>query len=74
MTLKDYYKSLGRQTPPKTALIQDIAKLCKVTETTVRNWIIRDMKPINPEHIKIISKKTGIKESDLWKNKKQIKK
>lgn len=67
MDLKSYYENLERETPPKTKFLKEISSLCGVTETTVRNWISYNIKPTNPEHIKIISEKTGIPEADLWK-------
>lgn len=60
MTLKGYYKNLPVPTHPKKRMIQDLAKLCDVTDTTVRNWIKYGLRPNNPDHIIIISKYTGI--------------
>lgn len=67
MNLKNFYNKLERQMPPKTKFVKEIASLCSVTEATARNWIKYGVKPTNPEHVKIISEKTGIPETDLWK-------
>jgi len=66
MSLKTYYEKLKRETPPKTAFVEEIAQRCAVNETTVRNWIKYGMKPSNPAHIDILSELTGIAKDKLW--------
>jgi len=66
MTLKDYYLSIPDATYPKTAFINEVASLCKVSVQTVRNWVIYGMRPQNKKHEEILSKLTGIPAENLW--------
>lgn len=66
LTLKGYYDSLPRKLSPKQEFIQNLARECQVTETTVRNWLFTDHRPRSREIIESIVRFTGIKESDLW--------
>lgn len=66
MTLRDYYESLPSSSHPKTEFVNDIAVRAGVSTTTVRNWIVYGMKPINPEHVEILSQATGIEKDCLW--------
>lgn len=67
ITLKGYYKNLPEGTFPKRDFVNEAAVDCKVSTATVRNWIDGRTKPDNPEHVKYLSKKTGIPVEDLWK-------
>ncbi|MBR1775075.1 MAG: hypothetical protein IJ759_06070 [Bacteroidales bacterium] len=67
MTLKDYYDSLERETPPKQKFVEDIASKCSVQEQTVRSWIYGRAKPKEEWHIKVLEEITGIERSELWK-------
>lgn len=51
---------------PRKDFISQVMERCGVSEQTVRNWCIYGMKPINSQHIKVLSELTGIKEEDLW--------
>lgn len=64
--LKDYYYSLPSNVSPKTQFINKVALECKVSHNAVRGWIFSGRKPSNPEHIAIISKITGIEQSQLF--------
>lgn len=66
LSLKGYYQSLPERISPKQDFLEKIAKRCNKTVTTVRNWVLYNIKPMNPEHVRIISEETGIKEEDLW--------
>lgn len=66
LTLRGYYKRLPTPLHPKQAFVKEVAERCRVTETTVRNWIMYSKRPDNPEHIKILSEITGIPEDQLW--------
>jgi hypothetical protein len=66
LTLKGYYLGLPSPTYPKQDFIQDIAKKCNVSTTTVRNWIMYGFKPEKIEHIQILSQTTGIPMDELW--------
>jgi len=68
-TLTSYYKGLPKPKAPKTEFIEGIATLCSVTSNTVRNWVKGNVKPNDPEHIRILIKVTGIKEENLFNNK-----
>ena len=68
MTLKGYYLSLPNASHPKTDLINEIAIEAGVSTTTVRNWVIYGMRPLNRSHIDIIAKKTGIPAENLWED------
>lgn len=67
LTLRDYYyERLTRPICPRKEFIKGIALRCGVGEVTVRNWVLYGMRPQNPQHIKMLSEMTGIKEEDLW--------
>lgn len=66
MTLQDYYQSLERPEPPKTSFVRDVAAKCGVDTYTVRLWIKGVNRPLNKEHVKILSIVTGIEEEKLW--------
>lgn len=66
MTLADYYNSLPKPVHPKTDFVREIASVCGVDPYTVRLWISGRTKPGNPEHVKILSEKTGIESENLW--------
>lgn len=66
MTLRGYYNSLPVATHPKIDFIRSVAKRCGVTSTTARNWAKYGVKPINPDHILILSEMTGIPVENLW--------
>lgn len=68
ITLRGYYKGLPNANCPKSDFIRNVAFKCKVTESTVRNWINYGMKPNDPEHISILSEMTGIPRENLFKN------
>ena len=68
MTLKGYYQKLPLRNAPRYNFIAEVAKRCKVTEQTVRNWILYGVKPQQDAHIKVLSELTGIQEKDLWKD------
>lgn len=68
MTLKGYYKSLPLRNAPRYDFVTEVAKRCKVTEQTVRNWVLYGVKPQQRIHIKVLSELTGIQEEDLWKD------
>lgn len=68
ITLKGYYNKLPLRSAPRNDFIVDIARECKVTVQTVRNWVLYGIKPQQHIHVEILCKKTGIKEEDLWKD------
>lgn len=68
ITLKGYYKGLPMRSAPRYDFITEVARRCKVTEQTVRNWVLYGMKPQQHAHIEVLSKLTGISEEDLWKD------
>lgn len=68
LTLKGYYQRLPFRSAPKYDFITEVSRRCKVTEQTVRNWILYGMKPQQHIHIEILSELTGINEEDLWKD------
>ena len=68
LTLKDYYSALPEASCPKTEFMNEVAKKCGVSLSTVRNWIRFGMKPSNPKHVEILSQLTGIDAEDLWKD------
>lgn len=68
MTLNDYYSALPYASCPKTEFMNEVAKECGVSLSTVRNWIRFGMRPNNPKHIEILSRLTGIDAEYLWKN------
>ena len=67
-TLKCYYESLPSRKTPRKEFITEVSARCGVSEQTVRNWCLYDIKPQNFMHIKVLSEMTGIKEEDLWKD------
>lgn len=66
ITLKGYYLGLPSIYAPKTKFITEVARRCRVSEQTVRNWILYNMRPQQEIHYRILSEMTGIKEEDLW--------
>lgn len=66
ITLKGYYNNLPEPTYPKSEFINKVAIACGVTVTMARNWVLYGMKPKKTEHIKFLSKITGIPEHNLW--------
>ena len=66
LTLKGYYQGLPLRMAPRHEFIAEVTKRCRVTEQTVRNWILYGMKPQQQIHRDILCKLTGIKEEDLW--------
>lgn len=68
MTLKGYYQSLPLRNAPRYNFLTEVAKRCKVTEQTVRNWVLYGVKPQQHVHIEILSELTGIQEGDLWED------
>lgn len=66
LVLTDYYERLPKPVAPKTEFIRSLARECNVGEPTVRLWVKGETKPSNPEHVKIISKITGINEEKLF--------
>lgn len=68
MTLKGYYQSLPLRNAPRYNFLTEVAKRCKVTEQTVRNWVLYGVKPQQQVHIEILSEMTGIKKENLWKD------
>jgi len=65
-TLTEFYDSLPRLEAPKTKFVSDIANMCDVRETTVRNWVKGKVKPSDPNHVKILEKVTGIDSKSLF--------
>nr|DAO97238.1 MAG TPA: MerR family regulatory protein [Caudoviricetes sp.] len=68
MTLKGYYQSLPLRNAPRYDFLMEVARRCKVTEQTVRNWVLYGVKPQQRVHIEILSELTGIQEEDLWRD------
>lgn len=68
ITLEGYYQGLPKRSAPRYDFITEVARLCKVTEQTVRNWVLYGVKPQQHIHIEILCKLTGISEEDLWKD------
>lgn len=68
ITLKGYYQKLPLRSAPRYDFITEIARRCKVTEQTVRNWVLYGVKPQQHMHIEILCEVTGINEEDLWKD------
>ena len=72
ITLKCYYQSLPERVAPKQKLLEEIQEECdrltgkRPTITTVRNWVLYDIKPQSPMYVQAIVNVTGIKEEDLW--------
>lgn len=68
MTLKGYYQGLPMRSAPRYDFIAEVARRCKVTEQTVRNWVLYGMKPQQHIHVEVLCELTGISEEDLWKD------
>jgi hypothetical protein len=74
ISLKGYYLSLPERIAPKQRLLEEIQQKCKEktgttpTMTSIRNWVLYDMRPKNPLYIEAIVEVTGIKEEDLWQD------
>lgn len=66
LTLKGYYNNLPLRSAPRHNFIKEVVKRCRVTEQTVRNWILYGIKPQQQVHIHILSELSGVKEEDLW--------
>ena len=72
ITLKGYYMSLPERIAPKQQLLEEIQRKCfdktgtNPTITSIRNWVLYDMRPKNPLYIEAIVEVTGIREEDLW--------
>jgi hypothetical protein len=66
LTLKGYYLGLPKPTFPKREFVDGIARECNVSTTTVRNWIMYGFKPENVEHIRVLSRFSGIPMNELW--------
>ena len=73
-SLKGYYQSLPDRVAPKQQMLEELQRKCgertgkAPTLTTVRNWVLYDIKPQNPVYIEVIVEVTGIKEEDLWED------
>ena len=74
LSLKGYYQSLPERVAPKQQMIEEIQAECerltgvRPTVTTVRNWVLYDIKPQKPQYVQAIVKVTGIKEDCLWQD------
>ena len=68
LTLKGYYKKLPIRNAPRYDFIKEVSSKCHVTLNTVRNWVLYGIKPQQRCHVEILSRLTGIKEEDLWKD------
>lgn len=55
MGLIEFYQSLERDTPPKTALVRELADRCGVSVETVRWWLNGKTRPGKKELYPIIS-------------------
>ena len=66
ITLKCYFSNIPLYSAPRKEFIQKVSEQCGVSEQTVRNWCIYGIKPQSFEHVKVLSRLTGIKEEDLW--------
>ena len=64
--LMKYYDGLPETTSPKTEFVERAAKVCGVSETTVRNWVKGNTAPADSAHVKKLSKLTGINENNLF--------
>ena len=64
---RQYYDKLPPRTEiaPKSDFVRKIAKLCMVSEKTVRSWLAGTQKP-NPLCTSIIAKELGINENELF--------
>ena len=68
MTLKGYYQGLPMRSAPRYDFITEVARRCKVTEQTVRKWVLNGMKTQQHIHLEGLCELTGISEEDLWKD------
>ena len=66
MTLRGYYDSLPEPTKPQQDFVREVMVRCKVSETTVYNWLSGRSRPSDPRHISVLCEITGLKEDDLW--------
>lgn len=65
--LEQYFHSLEVERPsPKKNFVRQLAGECGVEETTIRNWILYGRRPANPDHVEILSQRTGIPVDKLW--------
>lgn len=66
MTFRGHYFSLDNDTvSPRTLFIREIAKLCMVSETTVRSWIAGEYRPDALKQT-ILAKKLNRKPEELF--------
>lgn len=65
--LKNYYKSLHRPVPPKTALIEELTSRTRKTRQTVRAWLLEGQIPEDEADIAILSELTKIPVDELFK-------
>lgn len=74
LSLKGYYLSLPERIAPKQKLLENIQDECenmtgiRPTITSVRNWVLYDIKPKNKVYVEAIVKVTGIREENLWQD------
>lgn len=66
MTLREYYRGLTREVPPKTRLVKAIMRECGVEMSTVRKWLSGESIPSNQAHVDRISELTGIPTEELF--------
>lgn len=66
MTLKGYYEAIPLHSAPRKAFIRRVMEECGVSEQTVRNWCLYGIQAQSREHVKALSRLTGIKEENLW--------
>lgn len=64
--LMKYYDELPVTYSPKTAFVERAAKVCGVSETTIRNWVKGNTIPADSAHLKKLSKLTGINQNELF--------
>lgn len=64
--LMSYFDALPRFNAPRREFIRSVSERCGVSEQTVRNWCIYGIKPMNFEHVRVLSELTGIPTEDLW--------
>lgn len=71
MTIKEYYESLeARPIPPKTALLNYIMTVCKVSKRTALRYVNEETPP-SISDMEAISKYTGLSVEELFPSKKQ---
>ena len=66
MNLKDYYNNLPARIAPKQDFVEEVAKRCGVTATTVKNWVLYGLHPQRYEHVKVLMELSGLTEEELW--------